>query len=540
MIPTLTVARRLALGFGLFFAMLAVSVGLGLAQLSTLDEVIDRIVAKDWQKTVLANEAMTLMNANARETFLLFLTPDRTAVKSRVAANVAAITERLDKLEGLVYRPDGKALLADVRSARQAYVQSFSMVAQQIDAGREQEASRTMTHETVPRLEALLAAVQRLIALQGKILEDSGDQARATYGFARNALSAFLLAAAVAATALAVWIIRSVTAPLGGEPQHAREVVERIAQGDLTQEVLVHPRDGHSLIAAMRDMQASLRQTIGRLRANADDVASAAHQLSAAAGQLAAGTTQQSEAASTMAAVVEQMTVSISHVSANAEEARTVTDATGEQSAAGRQVIAETVSDMEEISRTVSDASERIDAVGRESRKISGIVQVIKDVADQTNLLALNAAIEAARAGEQGRGFAVVADEVRKLSERTATATNEIAAMIDAMQSSAESAVDTMQRVVGRVASGVSMATRAGTSMSTISDSAERVITTVNAISASLKEQSAASGEIARSVERIAQMSEENSAATHETADTARRLEDLAMKTRDAVSRFRL
>ncbi|MFO1321581.1 MAG: methyl-accepting chemotaxis protein [Burkholderiales bacterium] len=540
MFRRLTIARRLTLGFGLFLAMLVAAIVLGLSRLSALEIIVERIVSKDWQKTVLANEAMALMDANARETFLLFLPSDRTAAKARIAANVGAISRKLGALDELVYRPEGKALLAEIRTARGAYVESFSTVARLLDAGHDQEAARTMTSETVLRLAALLSSVQHLVSLQGHILEASGAEAHDAYGGARDALTVFLLLATIAAAVLARWIIRSVTRPLGGEPDDAKEVVLRIAQGDLTRDIPVNPEDRHSLLAAMRDMQLSLRQTIGELRVNSDDVAGAAHQLSSAAEQLAIGTTQQSESAATMAAAVEEMTVSIAHVSTNADEARQVTHETGTQSASGRTVIEQTVAEMEEIAQTVSQASDRIHAVGEESRKITGIVQVIKDVADQTNLLALNAAIEAARAGEQGRGFAVVADEVRKLSERTAIATNEIAAMIHAMQTSAGSAVDTMRHVVDCVESGVSMANRAGTSMSEIGDSSEQVVVAVNAISCSLKEQSVASVEISRNVERIAQMSEENSAATRETAETARRLERLAVTAHQAVSRFRI
>ena len=535
-----TIARRLGLGFGLFFVMLLASVILGLSHLGSVGGMVDRIVAKEWRKTLLANEAIDLMNANARETFLLFLAQDRPAVKARLADNAQAIAAKLDELEKLIYKAEAKAMLAEIREQRKVYVASYAGVAKLLDAGRDAEAAKTMAAETVPALDALLASVDKLIRFQGEILEQTGKDANETYVWARNSLILFLAVMAGVAVALAAWIIRAVTRPLGGEPDEAKAAVSRIARGDLTQDVALKQGDSDSLLADMKQMQKALRGMIGALKANADGVASAAHQLSSASEQLAIGTSRQSESASGMAAAVEQMTVSINHVSDSANEARQVTEENGAQSNDGKRVIEETVTEMQEISRTVAHASETIHAVGQNSQKISSIVQVIKDVADQTNLLALNAAIEAARAGEQGRGFAVVADEVRKLAERTAQATTEIGDMIGAVQSSAQAAVGTMQQAVARVESGVTMAHRAGEAMGGIRDGADRVVAAVNEISSALKEQSAASNEIASSVEKIAQMSEENSAATHEAADTARQLAALAVETRNAVSQFRV
>ena len=535
-----TIARRLGLGFGLFFVMLLASVILGLSHLGSVGGMVDRIVAKEWRKTLLANEAIDLMNANARETFLLFLAQDRPAVKARLADNAQAIAAKLDELEKLIYKAEAKAMLAEIREQRKVYVASYAGVAKLLDAGRDAEAAKTMAAETVPALDALLASVDKLIRFQGEILEQTGKDANETYVWARNSLILFLAVMAGVAVALAAWIIRAVTRPLGGEPDEAKAAVSRIARGDLTQDIALKQGDSDSLLADMKQMQKALRGMIGALKANADGVASAAHQLSSASEQLAIGTSRQSESASGMAAAVEQMTVSINHVSDSANEARQVTEENGAQSNDGKRVIEETVTEMQEISRTVAHASETIHAVGQNSQKISSIVQVIKDVADQTNLLALNAAIEAARAGEQGRGFAVVADEVRKLAERTAQATTEIGDMIGAVQSSAQAAVGTMQQAVARVESGVTMAHRAGEAMGGIRDGADRVVAAVNEISSALKEQSAASNEIASSVEKIAQMSEENSAATHEAADTARQLAALAVETRNAVSQFRV
>jgi methyl-accepting chemotaxis protein len=181
-----------------------------------------------------------------------------------------------------------------------------------------------------------------------------------------------------------------------------------------------------------------------------------------------------------------------------------------------------------------------VKALGEQSRQIATIVNVIKDIADQTNLLALNAAIEAARAGEQGRGFAVVADEVRKLSEKTAGSTQEIASMIDAILRGTQDAVRSMEEGVTRVQTGVDLAKQAGSSMSDLQHNSMRMLQAVHDMSSSLKEQSVAADEIARQVERIAHMSEQNGVAIKQTARASRDLETLSGHLRHAVGGFKV
>jgi methyl-accepting chemotaxis protein len=181
-----------------------------------------------------------------------------------------------------------------------------------------------------------------------------------------------------------------------------------------------------------------------------------------------------------------------------------------------------------------------ITSLGEQSHQISNIVMVIKEIADQTNLLALNAAIEAARAGEQGRGFAVVADEVRKLAERTTQSTQEIAAMIQSIQAGTDNAVAGMSEGSTRVNEGVRMVGRAGSSMELIQDGVQKVLAAIGDISASLREQNASSNQIARNVEGIARMTDETSTIVRDVAASADQLEQLAAALKDSVGQFKL
>ena len=542
MAKRLTTAARLSLGFGILLVFL-VGIGLlGLNRLGTVERMLDRIVQVDWQKTVLANDVIDLVNAQTRDSFLLFHVPESThpAIRARIAKRIDAISAKLDRIDGLLHLPEGREMLTQIRDKRRSYVSSFQQVSSLLETGRREAASEHMATHTTPALDELLASIDALIRLQGRILESAGEEAAASYLRARTQIFAFLALALISSILISVWIVRAVTRPLGGEPEAAKDAVERIARGDLSALIPVREGDTHSLLAALHQMQSSLREMIGTLTANADSVASAAEQLAVASKQLAESSARQSDAATSMASAIDEMTTSIQQVSDNATDARRITVDAGERSDSGSQVIGSTVREMQAIANTVAEAARTIRQVGDGSQQISTVVQVIKEVADQTNLLALNASIEAARAGEQGRGFAVVADEVRKLAERTAKATMDISAMIDTMLSSSDTAMRTTAAAVTQVEDGVKLARAAGDAMRAISDGTQQAVRSVNGIYTALSEQSQASAEIATNVEQIAQMSEENSAATQQAYETARQLRELAAETRTAVRVFSL
>jgi methyl-accepting chemotaxis protein len=283
----------------------------------------------------------------------------------------------------------------------------------------------------------------------------------------------------------------------------------------------------------------SFQKIIQQVISNSRGVMQAAGKLSESSRHVALSSQNQNEATATMAAAVEEMKTSIDHVSGSSQETNNIARTAGELSTQGSEVVMGAASEMSKIAVSVKKSSQFIKELGDQSNQISAIVNAIKEIADQTNLLALNAAIEAARAGEQGRGFAVVADEVRKLAERTGRSTEEITGMIHSIQSGTKQAVESMHEGGARVTEGVAMANRAGDSMTQIRDGANQVISAVSDISSALREQSMASNQVAQSVEEIARMTEENSVAANEIASEAQNLERLAGALEDAVSRFK-
>ena len=333
-------------------------------------------------------------------------------------------------------------------------------------------------------------------------------------------------------------VYRRIIAALGGEPAVASEVVKQVAAGDLSVEIPVANTDSTSLLAAMKVMQSNLQKLIGEIQTDADMVASAAKKMTIAAEDVAWSSNQQSASSLEIAAAMEQSTVSINLMSDSANRAQTISGDSELLMNETSGVVSEAVNRIAKIATVVEQASQTVRTLGQESENVSKIVLVIKEVADQTNLLALNAAIEAARAGEQGRGFAVVADEVRKLAERTTQSTQEITTMISSMQSSARDAVTCIEDAVANVNEGVILTKRVGESVSRLGASSHEVKGVIIDVSSALREQNAASNEIARNVEQIAQTGERNSGAVGAVAKAATELQQLANSLTDSARHF--
>ncbi len=328
--------------------------------------------------------------------------------------------------------------------------------------------------------------------------------------------------------------------PLGGEPSAASTAANRIAAGDLRTPIPVAPGDEDSLMAAMGKMQSGLIHIVRNIHQGADALNAASDNLVVMADIVSGGVAQQNDATSAIAATLEEITVSIRHVSDSATTVNAMATDAGKLSEHGNATVSAAVYDMQRSADSVNQSAAMVAKLSEGSRQISTIVNVIKEIADQTNLLALNAAIEAARAGEAGRGFAVVADEVRKLAERTASSTQEITTMITDIQSSTGQAISGIEDGACRVNDSVSKASEAGTSMARIHEATNAVVSAVNEISHSLREQSSASEVIARNVEQVAGMNEENTAAVRHVVADAQRLQQLAGQLKASVASFRV
>jgi methyl-accepting chemotaxis protein len=361
----------------------------------------------------------------------------------------------------------------------------------------------------------------------------------ATSGSKKIKLSVAVLSVVAIMLALiqAFVLIRSITAPLF----RLVTVANTIAEGDLTARLEITSTDETGqLMTAMKTMTDNLRSLIGQVAGTSNQVAVASNELQTTAERIATGAEEVAAQASNVATAGEEMSATSGDIAQNCQLAAEGAERASKSAQHGSSVVEGTITVMNQIAEKVHESAKTVESLGARSDQIGAIIGTIEDIADQTNLLALNAAIEAARAGEQGRGFAVVADEVRALAERTTRATREIGEMIKAIQNETKGAVASMEQGVAQVMNGTTEAAKSGEALQDILQQINDVAMQVHQIATAAEEQTATTGEISNNMMQITEVVQVTAQGAHESATAAAQLSGNAEELQRLVHRFKL
>jgi len=455
-----------------------------------------------------------------------------------IQSDLAAHSERLKLNIGSNAKADlGEAVrqqTASMEPSLNRYLDAAREVVTAAAAGSQADMARMAEFEK--DFDALEVEMEKLSDLIQKNTDDAKNSAHERVAGGKLSTLIVLLLTIVSFGLFARIVFGRIVPPLAALANTAQNIRD---SGNLTLRApdTANNEIGRS-VRAFNALIDSLQAIVREVRGDSDQIYQYGQSLSAAAQDTATASENQSTAASGMAATMEELSVSIDSMSEHAQIATRASADSGQLAGEGVGVVRQAGSEIQRIAESVQDTSRTIQVLGGKTEEITHIVSVIREIADQTNLLALNAAIEAARAGEQGRGFAVVADEVRKLAERTAKSTGEISVMISEIQQGAKQAVQAMDDGVKRVGIGVERAGQAGISVDRVSAAAREAAAAVAEITSSLLEQSAAGRNIARNVEQVAQLSERLHDTAIISAGQARSLAQLAVALQSGVSRF--
>ncbi len=376
-----------------------------------------------------------------------------------------------------------------------------------------------------------------LIALEKKLAKDQYDSSVKTFKIVMIVSGIVFLLAVIFPLLISLKMRSVILSPI----RETADVMQRVAKGDLTGRISITSSDEiGGMVNDFNLLAGTLQDTIRQVAQSSRDVSSAATMLDTATEHMATGVEEAAMQVNSVATASEEMSKTSSEIAHNCVVAVKSSEKASESANAGEKIITETIDVMNRINGRVRDSAKIIENLGQRSDQIGEIVGLINDVADQTNLLALNAAIEAARAGEHGRGFAVVADEVRKLAERTSEATNEIRETIQSMQAETKKAVISMEEGVNDVDKGTTEAAKSGDALKDILSQINKVTTEINQIAVSAEEETATTNEIASSIQQISQVMQETAKRIQQNAEASAKLAGLSKTMNEMVGRFRL
>lgn len=536
----LPIARKMIIAFGVVSVLCMTLGAICLMSLSaihkaTLDMATNRLPSVQ----ALGNVRLSVSNVRRAElNFMMCKTPE-CVEHYRV--------ERLDyieKLEGYVKQylplitPGEEQADYDVYTRdMEAYVSVVNHVFEMAKNGQQDDALTAMQKDGLQAFRKVQADLEKSIIVNSKAADIAYQSSTNTYGNIRRIVFAIIALVTVMGIAIGWILTRLIAPPL----THATLVLEKVANKDLTEILEVHSTDEVGrLSSALNATVHSMRGVLGAIMKGSETLSSATEEISVRSTQSAHNTQAQSELTETVAAAAQEMTITIGEISQNSAQAANASRESARAATDGGKVMESTATTMKKIAASTTEMSSKMSSLDRRSEEIGKVVTVIREISDQTNLLALNAAIEAARAGEHGRGFAVVSGEVRRLAERTKSATEEIAAMVQSIQSETHQVLSVMESGRKDVSAGMDQAIEAQSSLGEIIKMAQDAEHMVTMIATAATEQTAASGEISATITKVANLAQESNVSAEEEAAACRELAHLAVELEGVVRQFRL
>jgi len=542
MLNNMKISSRLIVMLVSLLVLAVVLGGMGLFGMNKANEGLRTVYEDRTIPTGQIAEIQKLLLINRLSIAVSLVTPTPEVIQkntTEVEQNIAEIGRIWEAYMATYLTPEEKILADKFAEDRKRFVVEGLKPAMAALRANDLELARSVVVEKIrPLYEPVGEGVKQLMQLQLDVAKQEYEAAESNYEMTRNIAIALILIGGGMGVLLGFSIIHGVNRSineLGGA------MTAMAKSGDLNARVRVYGQDEIGQAAtAFNGLIDGFAAIIRQVSNGASTMSGTAAQLSASSLQIAQGSQLQSEAAASTAAAVEEITVSINSVAANSEDVRNLSEKSLQQTRQGNQDVTQMIGEIGRVQQAVNHIADSVKEFVESTRAIAGMTQQVKDIADQTNLLALNAAIEAARAGEQGRGFAVVADEVRKLAEKSAKSANEIDQVTNSLNEKSGEVEATVQQGLRSLQVTQEQVERVSGVLTEAGESVLQSSQGVSDIAASVVEQSLASTEIARNIEKIAQMSEENHAAVESNTQDIVRLEQLAQELQTAVNHFRV
>jgi methyl-accepting chemotaxis protein len=533
-IRDLTIGRRLAAGYAALFCIIALLCVISFRTVVQTDRRVDEITKVTFQKAILANSVLANLLTINKDQAKAVYTRDKAPLQGTAEKRKAYMAD-LEKLEKMETRKEGKDLIAKYRESAAQARELNAKMNKAIEQDSWDEALSVMKMKADPP--PYMAIVDQLVKFEESgVQEEYRAIAEANRGL-KVTLVIFGAIGLALCGIISVVTTKSITSPI----KENIEVAKTLAQGNLSVQVTVDRKDEFGdNAAALKSMVEKWRDVVAGIKQASDNVASASVELSTSAEQMQKGSAQQAERSHQVATASEEMSQTVLDISRNASGIASTATAAAATAKDGGKIVNEAVKEVRQIAETVEESEGHITSLEELSKRIGEIIGIINEIADQTNLLALNAAIEAARAGEHGRGFAVVADEVRKLAERTTGATSEVGGIIKEIQGKVGSAVSSIERVSSKVERGVELSTKAGVELSNIVRSVDELHNMVQQIATAIEEMSATSDQISQDIESISGISNDTSVASGEVTKASQELARLGTDLQNISKRFDL